>query len=144
LSILACELERDKILSKPRSSLIVRPPRTRSRVTNGSALFVDGEGNTPWARRWRDLIELHEGDLGGNTFLSEAQTSLCRRAATLEIQLEAMEGNMSRGAEVSLDEYARAASHLRRILETLGIERRKKDVTPTTPRSSIMGSAIAA
>jgi hypothetical protein len=60
------------VCTKSHASLIARPPRTRSRVTNGSTLFVDGEGNTPSAQRWRDLIELYDGDLGGSTTLSEA------------------------------------------------------------------------
>lgn len=99
-------------------------------MTNGSRLFVDGDGQSPWARRWRDLVELHEADLGGGTHLTEAQASLCRRVATIEIELEAMEGTLSRGEKVSLDEYARVSGHLRRILESLGIERRKRNLTP--------------
>jgi hypothetical protein len=35
------------------------------------------------------------------------------------------------GAEVSLSEYGRASSHLRRLFETLGITRKPRDVTPT-------------
>jgi hypothetical protein len=92
-------------------------------------MFVEGDGQSQWARRWRDLVELHEADLGRGTCLSEAQASLCRRAATIEIELEALEGALSEGRTVSLDEYARAAGHLRRILETLGIRRRARDLT---------------
>jgi hypothetical protein len=36
---------------------------------------------------------------------------------------------MSLGEEINLDSYGRAASHLRRILETLGLERKARDVT---------------
>ena len=61
--------------------------------------------------------------------MSEARFALCKRAAGLECELEQMEGRMSLGEEVSLDEYGRAASHLRRILETLGLDRRARDVT---------------
>ena len=105
-------------------------PRQRSRVTNGSALFVEGDGRTPWSRRFRDLCTLHSDDLGGADLLTEAQASLVRRVATIEVQLEQMEGDMSEGGDVSLDLYTRSASHLRRILETLGIDRKAKDVTP--------------
>lgn len=31
------------------------PPAQRSRVTNGRAMFVEGDGRGPWARRRRDL-----------------------------------------------------------------------------------------
>ena len=63
--------------------------------------------------------------------LSEAQLALCKRAAGLECELEQMEGRMSQGIEVDLDRYGRAASHLRRILESLGLERKPKDIGPT-------------
>ena len=42
-------------------------------------------------------------------------------------RLDAM---LSRSEAVNLDAYGRAASHLRRLFETLGLERRLKDVTP--------------
>jgi hypothetical protein len=63
--------------------------------------------------------------------LSEAQFSLIKRAATIEVELELSEGRMSMGEEVDLDIFTRSVSHLRRILETLGIERRPRDITPT-------------
>ena len=110
---------------------IARSVRNRSAVTNRKRLFVEGDGRSPWARRWRDLIELHAGDLGGIDVLSEAQFSLIKRAATIEVELELSEGRMSMGEEVDLDIFTRSVSHLRRILETLGIERRPRDITPT-------------
>ena len=36
---------------------------------------------------------------------------------------------MSLGQEINLDSYGRAASHLRRMLESLGLERKVRDVT---------------
>lgn len=41
-----------------------------------------------------------------------------------------MEARLSRGELVELDVFTRTASHLRRIFETLGIERKQKNVTP--------------
>jgi hypothetical protein len=38
------------------------------------------------------------------------------------------EGKLSKGEPVDLDGYTRAASHLRRILETLGIQRKMKTI----------------
>jgi hypothetical protein len=109
-----------------------RAAALRSQVTNGRRLFVDGDGRSPWARRWRDLVELHAGDIGQPELLSEAQLSLIRRVATIEIELEAMEGRLSQGHGADLDVYTRASGHLRRLLETLGIERAKRDVTMPT------------
>jgi hypothetical protein len=113
-----------------RSAIISRSRTNRSAVTNRKRLFVEAGGRTAWARRYRDLLELHADDLGGTSLLSEAQHSLIRRVATLEIELERLEGRLSEGNDVDLDIYARTASHLRRLLETLGIERAKRDITP--------------
>ena len=85
--------------SAVRSTPKPRPKRQRSRVTNGKQLFVDGNGRSPWARRWKDLCELHARDISpsGAVHLSEAQKSLIRRTATIEIELEAVEGKLSEG-----------------------------------------------
>nr|WMC95377.1 hypothetical protein RAR13_18605 [Aminobacter aminovorans] len=93
-------------------------------------MFVEGDGNSPWARRWRDLVALHADDIGGAETLSEAQMSLCKRVATIEVELEQMDGKLSMGQSVDLDAYTRASGHLRRILDSLGIARKQKDVTP--------------
>jgi hypothetical protein len=113
------------------SSTEGRPSRTRLAVTNGRRAFVDGDGNSAWYRRRKDIIELHLDDMGGRDALSEAQISLACRAASIEVELEQMEGRLSKGESVDLDTFTRAAGHLRRILETLGIERRQRDVTPS-------------
>jgi hypothetical protein len=93
-----------------------RAPRLRGAVTNGRRLFVEGDGNSAWSRRYRDLIAGHIADMGGRDLLSEAQLSLVKRASAIE---------------VDLDSFTRAASHLRRILETLGLRCAPRDVTPT-------------
>jgi hypothetical protein len=106
-----------------------RAKRPSSAVTSGRKLFFEGaDPNSEFSRRFRDLAGHHVADLGGQGALSAAKLSLCRRAAALEVALETMETRMSAGEEVNLDSYGRAASHLRRILETLGIERK-----PTAP-----------
>jgi hypothetical protein len=102
--------------------------RIRSAVTNGERAFVLGNGCSPWARRQRDLIALHIADLGGEERLSENQLSLCRRAATLETELEMLEGQLSLGKVADLDLYNRLSGNLRRILESLGLERVARQV----------------
>jgi hypothetical protein len=112
-----------------------RKPTSRSRVTNGTELLPDVDGRSKWVRRLRDLIGLHLSDVGGEgAAISEAQKSLIRRAATLEVELERLEAEFARrgGAEIaSLDLYQRTTGNLRRLLESLGLERRQRDVTPT-------------
>jgi len=114
--------------SAERHAADTRPKRIRSAVSNGRRLFVDGDGNSAWSRRYRDLIVGHVSDLGGRDMLSEAQLSLIKRASTLELELEQAEGRLSKGEQIDLDCYGRAASHLRRILESLGLERKPRDV----------------
>jgi hypothetical protein len=91
-------------------------------------LFVQGDPCSPWGRRFADLVRGHVADAGGRDMLSEAQFALCKRAAALECELELLEGRMSQGEQVDLNVYGRAASHLRRLLESLGLQRRARPV----------------
>ena len=103
-------------------------PSNRSAVTNGAQLFAKKiDHRSAWPRRFRDLIQLHLLDLGGPEVCSEAQVSLVRRAATLEIELERMEYEFARPDRIAggkaLDRYSMLANTLRRLLTTLGLER---------------------
>ena len=109
-------------------------PQARARVTNGSELLPDVDGRSAWARRARDLIELHVADLGGSDAISEAERSIVRRAAVLATELERMEKDFAlagSASPASLDLYQRTANSLRRLLESVGLQRRAKDVTPS-------------
>jgi hypothetical protein len=124
-------VENGQIVSTHSARATPRLATVRSKVTNGRRVFaVGGDGRGAWTRRWKDIVELHVADAGGRDLMSEAMLSLCRRAATLEIQLEQLECCMSEGDDVDIEIYGRIASHLRRILETLGVDRKSKDVTP--------------
>jgi hypothetical protein len=100
----------------------------RSAVTNGTRAFVIGDGNSPWARRQRDLLDMYLADKGGADFVSTAMYSLCRLAASLGIEREVMEGKLSLGMPVDLDQFGRIAGHERRVLETIGLKREAKTV----------------
>ncbi len=118
-----------------------RPPahdnkkKGRSAVSNGSALFIEADGRTSWAKRFRDLVAGHISDLGGADTLSEGQRALIRRGAALGTELERMEGRLAEGLPVDLDLYGRLAAHQRRILESIGLERKAKDVSPPDLRT---------
>src|SRR4029079_2405758 len=88
-----------------------RPPRIRSAVTNGRRLFVEGDGNSAWSRRYRDLVASHVSDMGGAALLSEAPLSLVKRASAIELELEQAEGRLSMGQPIDLDAFTRAAGH---------------------------------
>lgn len=112
------------------SPLAARPRNLRSATTNGNRAFVlGGDGRGAWVRRWRDLVDLHVGDLGGISACSEAQLSLCRRIATTEVELERLEARMSEGDDrVDLDVFNRLAGNLRRMFDSIGLERRARPV----------------
>jgi hypothetical protein len=106
-----------------------RPPTLRSRATNGRTLFASGgDMRGPWARRLRDVFSLHVSDLGGAEMISTAEMSLARRAAVLTVQLEKLESKFSIGDDDDLDLYQRTVGNLRRLLESLGLQRRPRDV----------------
>ena len=111
------------------TELAAKKPTARSRVTNGRSMFVGkDDARSALARRFRDLCFLHAEDLGGPENLSQAQQQLIRRIASLEVQLEVMEGKMVEGdASVDVESFARISSHLRRMLESLGLDRKPRE-----------------
>jgi hypothetical protein len=111
-----------------------RSKRPRSAVTSGRKLFTEGNPNTAWSRRYFDLVSHHVHDISageGKDALTAAQLSLIKRASAIECELERLDARLSIGEEVDLGGYGRAASHLRRLFEVLGLERRARDITPT-------------
>jgi hypothetical protein len=112
-------------------SVAALPAASRSAKTNDRRQFLAGDGRSTWARRQRDLEILYADDLGGASALSEFQLGLISTCATLRCELEKLEGRLSVGEAVDLDQFGRLVGHYRRVCETLGIERRKRDVTPS-------------
>ena len=121
-----------------------RSTTNRSRVTNGKSVFLDGiDQRSSLARRFRDLVALHSHDLSprGPEHLTQAQQQLIKRVASLEVQLETMEGKMIEGVSSTddIEVFARISSHLRRMLETLGLDRVMTDATPTVAQVAAAG-----
>jgi hypothetical protein len=111
----------------------LRTRRLRSRITNGSALLPDIDHRSAWMRRFRDLNELHLNDRGGEAAASEAEKALVRRGACLIVELEQLEQQFALnggGTLKQLECYQRMTNTLRRVLESLGLKREAKDVTP--------------
>jgi hypothetical protein len=105
----------------------------RSAVSNGSLLLADADHRSAKMRRLRDLIVLHEAELGEKT-LSEGERRLVRRCAFLCLQLEIIEERWAQTGDLgakSIELYQRVTNTLRRTLETLGLKRGPKDITPT-------------
>jgi hypothetical protein len=102
-------------------------PAGRSRITNGRQLLPNVDGRTLWVRRFKDLRALHLSDLGGEENASAAEQSLVRRAAALTVELERLEVKFASSADQAdpkdLELYQRGMNTLRRVLESLGLQR---------------------
>jgi hypothetical protein len=101
---------------------------------------------SPWVRRFRDVVHIHTYDLGGSAAISGAEGSLIRRVGVITIELERLEAKFSATNDPTpdqLDLYQRMTNTLRRLLETLGIQRRPRDVTPDLA-SYLANKAVAA
>ena len=111
-------------------------PSARSAVTNRSALFVgsaDGQptdGRTIAARRFRDILASIVSDLGGHDAISEGESQMARRCATLSLQCEFMESSLIAGHPFDADQYASLTNALGRALSRIGLQRRVIDITP--------------
>jgi hypothetical protein len=106
--------------------------RTRSAVTNGKRLHVVAPSDNKWQRRFRDVLGEIISDLGGaGAGLSEGQRQLARRAATISIACEQLEGEVAAGNPIDLDVYGTLTDRLGRCFHRLGLRRQSRDVTPS-------------
>jgi hypothetical protein len=103
-------------------------------VGNGTALLPGVDGRSVWVRRARDIISDITSDLGGPDNISAAELSIVRRAAAITTELEKLEAKFASGeANAShLDLYQRTAGNLRRLLESVGLQRRAKPAMTLT------------
>ena len=88
----------------------------------------DLDGRTLAARKVRDTEQAIAEDLGGADRLSEGQRQLARRAAILGALLESVEVLWASGQEFDLGQYLATVNCHRRVLGTLGLERRTRPV----------------
>lgn len=103
----------------------------KSRIANGSALVIGADHRSAWMRRLKETLAEHLSD---HPDPSVAARSLIRRASVLEVSLEQMESEFATHGEATLeqlDTYGRIASNLRRLLQTLGLDRKQRLVGPT-------------
>src|SRR5262245_61990421 len=119
---------------KRRKSVEITVTKARAAISNGTTILSDIDHRSAWMRRLRDLIAAHTSDLGGPDALSEAERVLVRRASMLGLQCELMEQHFAEnGGEAKrfqLETYQRCTNTLRRTLESLGLRRRPRDITP--------------
>jgi hypothetical protein len=96
-------------------------------VTNGNRLHVANPGDHAWSRRFRDVLAQILADISGPEHLSEAQRQLARRAATICIACEKMEGEAAAGNDIDADLFGQMTDRLGRCFNRLGIKRTSRD-----------------
>jgi hypothetical protein len=122
-------------LAKPHRRRISDKPKrsTASAVTNGTKVLLPlTEG--AFRRRLRDLLDAHVSDLGGWDNVSSAESALIRRAVVLIVELERRETVFASVGYIddnALAIYQSSTNTLRRTLESLGLQRRARDIGPT-------------
>jgi hypothetical protein len=113
-----------------------RPEHIQAAVSNGTSLLVHVDGRSVWMRRLRDLTRAHINQLGGEGNISHAENVLIRRTAMLTLQCEIMDKrfaeNNGEAPAWMLELYCRTSNSLRRLLDSLGLQRRARNVTPPT------------
>jgi hypothetical protein len=104
----------------------------RSAVTNGNRLHVAqiprGHG-TAWARRFKDVLAEIISDMGGKEGRSEGERQLARRAATISIECEKMEGIAAGGEPIDVERYGALTDRLGRCFQRLGLRRQQREVS---------------
>lgn len=103
-------------------------PRTRAGKVRLRTLD-DLDNRTAAARRARELVADLEADLGGD--LSTAERELVKRAALLGAIVEDQEVCWLQRQPADLALYGQLVDRQRRILETLGLKRNARNVTPS-------------
>ena len=88
---------------------------------------LDGRGRV--ARELRSRLTLLYNDIGGESFLSYQQKSVCERIVHVEALLQSMEYDMANGKEVPLGNYIQGINTLVGLFKTIGLERRTKELS---------------
>jgi hypothetical protein len=129
-----------------RPALAPRSPTQRSRVTNGADAFIRLPGldqRGAIARRARDIMANFISALGGEDALTEMQMQLVRRATRMAIKCEVMESKANAGLDIDDDLHGRISDRLRRVLQTLGLHRVMKDITPDQRARELIEAGLA-
>ncbi len=107
----------------------------RSAISNGRYILPEVDHRSPHMRRLRDLVADHISDLGGPDQISHSERILVSRASMLCLLTEMQEARfMDKPDKIPPTEftsYLHAVGNLNRILLSLGLRRRPKDVTPS-------------
>ena len=89
------------------------------------------------ARRYREIAVAIADDLGGPDKLSEPTKILVRQAASLTLQVEALQSKIVAGEDVDAEQLVRLSNVLGRTLARLGLKR------PTAPKGPTLEDYLA-
>jgi hypothetical protein len=116
-------------MSTPAKSAERRQPRASGKVRLSSFDQLDLRfGAAQAAMRFRDDLA---SDLGGLDRLTAGERALVDHAAILNAILAHLGVRYLHGHEIDMPSYMGTGNAMRRVLETLGLQRRSRDVTPT-------------
>ena len=89
------------------------------------------DGRTREAKVYAQAVADICADLGGEDHVTRAELELVRRAAGLSVLASMAEARLLAGEEVDISQLTAIGNAQRRLLATLGLGRRAKDVTPS-------------
>ncbi|KZC82512.1 hypothetical protein AYR46_03905 [Sphingobium yanoikuyae] len=116
-------------MPRPSTKHATPKPEARTRVGNGSVVLQGVDARSITFRRYREILASLIADMGGDP--TEAQSQIARRAASLSIWCEDQDTAAANGTPIDIGAYTTASNSLRRLLESLGLERKQRNVTPT-------------
>jgi hypothetical protein len=105
-------------------------PKTRGGKVRLRSLS-DLDGRTVAAKRAAELVAELVRDLGGREQLSAALWELVKRVAVCGALAEDAEVGWLQDGKIDVNDYTRIINAQRRLLATIGIERRAKTIVPT-------------
>jgi hypothetical protein len=130
------------------NTLLTRPlevrkhvDKGRNRVTNGNALFIEGDQRSKAAKRFRDIISAITADLGGGDRLSEGQKQLIRRCSLISVECEKLESRSVAGEAIDLELFGTLTDRLGRTLQRIGLKRVPKLVETPSLSDYLAGEA---
>jgi hypothetical protein len=90
----------------------------------------DLDGRTNAAKGARRLVADLENDLGGSDRLSAGERVIVARAAIATVMIEDIETRWLSGHPFDVAAYCSLVNVQRRLLTTVGLQRRPRDITP--------------
>jgi hypothetical protein len=111
-------------------SIVERPSRIRSAITNSPFKLRGIDGRSAESRRFRDLVHAYASDVGGVEALTEMQRALVTQAATVQLSAEKIQARVVNGERVDGEELTRLSNVLARLLEAIGTRKAVEEAAP--------------